>query len=123
MSTNIYPYRETIWYSDKPTHRWGWHLSTSSDDRSLAMLTNRKATDSLVQIVLGKMKVAGFGPTCATGAVGEIEALFVMAHYAGGDDQEWFYDVITHTAPDQANLWTFLLDLVCDPEIAEILSR
>lgn len=123
MATNIYPYRESVWYSDKPTHRWGWHLSTSSDDRSLAMLVSKKAADKLVRIVLKKMVAAGFEPTHTSGFPGETEALFVLAHYAGGDDQGWFYDVVVGMAPERTDLWDFLMGIVHDPEIAKLLNQ
>lgn len=123
MSINIYPYRESVWYSDKPTHRWGWHLSTSSDDRSLAMLVSKKVANDLVKTVLKKMVAAGFEPTHTSGFPGETEALFVMSQYTGGDDLDWFHEVITDMAPDRTDLWEFLMDIVCDPEIIKLLNQ
>jgi hypothetical protein len=123
MSTNIHEYRETTWYSDKPTHRWGWSVLTSDEGRDLALLKSKSVSNKLVNAVLVTLAKEGIKITHASGYPGEIEALFVMVQVGGDqDDKDWFHEVLTSMAPERTELWEFLMDLAKNTEIRKIVN-
>lgn len=123
MATNIFPCRESIWYSEIPKSRYGWHVSTSSDGRSIHYLDSRYSREELVKLVLQQMKKAGFEPLHMSGYPGEIEACFVLTQIIGGDDKDWFHEILTDMAPDKTELWQFLMDLAGTEKVREITNR
>lgn len=122
MSTNIYEYRETVWFN-KATHHWGWHVSTSVDDKSIAMLSTKKDLNKLVSLVLRRMEKEGHEPTHASGYIGEVEACFVLSQVAGGENPHWFHEVLTDMAPDRTELWEFLMDIAKEQEVKDLIWR
>jgi hypothetical protein len=120
MSTNIYVYRETVWYSNKPSDRWGWYLSTSSEGIGVTWFKSRAGQKRFVNLVR-RMVDNKFGksPYNYPGYRDEWETMLTIC-YIDGPEQTWIVDALISGLPtDRSN---FLRSLSIDPMIKQLFG-
>lgn len=85
MATNIYLYRETIWFGSFPnegSEYWGWNITTGSSSKSFTGFGSKETMDRVMEDLKAKIKkLRGFKKYDDDTV--EKAAILVMAYHTG----------------------------------------
>lgn len=124
MSTSIYRYRKSVWYDQKPSHCYGWCMSTSGDYCVIALFSTKKRQSKFVCEINKRIeewtKLYNHEREIFSGCEGEWEAMYIsMLIGYGNEDNDWIIDELSSRMSEK--LKTFLLKLSEEYDIISMI--